>query len=357
MTQTQHEPETVETATGWRQSSDGIHRFIHRGGAITAAGHEDAEVAFSGPIERYDLPDPTRDPAALRDAWLNTSVTMMGRLPDRVAAPLLGQVFQAVLGHSPSVLTLVGPTGSYKTSIAAKAMQHFGERWEHNKPASSMSGNGETFDALRFKLHAAKDTLHWMDDFASSGSSGDAQKHLEETARLIHNQEERSRSSSDGLSTGDGTGSRASGLCTSEVMPRPGSGADRMLVVPLAREDIDTTQLFPLDEPASRHGRALLMASYISWLADGLKDKQRRYTQVADTYADALTAAGQNMRKAAGISQIWIGWVAVTDFLVDVGAITTEEREAVLQRADDALREALRCDEASQTTDSGTFPS
>lgn len=335
--------EVLYRATGWRQNPDGSHRFIHRRGAITATGHEDVEVAFSGPIERYNLPDPIRDPTTLRAAWRDGSATMLDRLPARVAAPLLGQVFRAVMGHNPWVLTLVGPPGSYKTSVAAKAMQHFGERWEHKKPASSMSGNGDTFNALRFKLHNAKDCLYWMDDFAPTRSWLEAQKHLEETARLIHNQEERSRSSRDGLSISDGTGPRASGLCTSEVMPRPGSGAERMLVVPLAREDVDTALLFPLDEALSRHQRALVMASYISWLAGDLVSKRGHYMNIADAYAEALVEqAGESVRQAAALSNTWVGWVAMTDFLLQTGAITAEERTQTLRRVDEGLRETGR---------------
>lgn len=345
--------EVLYRATGWRTDPDGGHRFIHRRGAITAEGHQDVEVAFSGPIERYDLPDPTRDPGRLRQAFYDHSATMLDRLPPRVAAPLLGQVYRSVLGHNPWVLTLVGPPGSYKTSIAAKAMQHFGERWDHKKPASSMSGNGDTFNALRYKLHNAKDCLYWMDDFAPTKSWLEAQKHLEETARLIHNQEERSRSSRDGLSVSDGTGPRASGLCTSEVMPRPGSGSERMLVVPLSQEDVQTSLLFPLDEQESRHGRALVLASFIQWLAGDLTALRERYMRIADEYADRLTGQGETVRQSAALAHTWIGWVAMTDALLAAGAISGPERQALLVRVDEALREAGRAavdDDMPRTT-------
>lgn len=332
--------EVLYRATGWREGADGSFRFIHRRGAVTATGHEDLEVAFSGAMERYDLPDPIRDPLRLRQAFLEHSAGMMQRLPDRVAAPLLGQVYRAVLGHNPWVLTLVGPPGSYKTSIAAKVMQHFGERWDQSKPASSMSGNGDTFNTLRFKLHNAKDTLYWMDDFAPTKSWLEAQKNLEETTRLVHNQEERGRTARDGLSITAGTPPRASGLCTSEVMPRAGSGAERMLVVPLAREDVDPTILFPLDAAPSRHARAVVMASFISWLAEDLRTLRAWYLGIAEDYADQLTAAGETIRQAAALAQTWIGWVAITDFMVMVGAISAPERAELLRRVDVGLREA-----------------
>ena len=187
--------------------------------------------------------------------FLAHSAGMLERLPDRIAAPLLGQVYRAVLGHNPWVLALVGPPGSYKTSVAAKAMHHFGEQWEHSKPASSMSGNGDTLNTLRFKLHNAKDCLYWADDFAPTRSWTEAQKHLEETARLVHNQEERGRTARDGLSISEGTPPRASGLFTSEVMPRPGSGAERMLVVPICGTDVCTGRAVPVG-PAPLPARA-----------------------------------------------------------------------------------------------------
>ena len=335
--------EVLYRSTGWRETPDGRHEFIHRRGAITAEGHRSIEVAFSGPIQRYDLPDPVRDPGVIRQAWLEGSATLLDRLPDRVAAPLLGQVYRSVLGHNEWVVTLVGSPGSYKTSVAAKLMHHFGERWDHKRPTSSMSGNGDTFNALRLKLHYAKDCLYWMDDFAPTKSWLEAQRNLEESARLVHNAEERSRTTRDGQSVNDGTGPRASALCTSEVNPRPGSAADRMLVIPLSRHDVDTALLFPLDQQESRHQRALVMASFISWLAADLVSKRERYVTIAAGYADALVQhAGETVRQAAALAHTWIGWVAVTDFLTDLGAITASERDQTLGRVNASLHEAGR---------------
>lgn len=330
--------EVLYRSTGWRVDADKRWRFVHARGAISAEGHQDLEVALSGALQRYDLPDPIREPEQLRQEFLEHSAGMLERLPDRVAAPLLGQVYRAVLGHNPWVLTLVGPPGSYKTSVAAKVMHHFGEQWEHTKPASSMSGNGDTFNTLRFKLHNAKDCLYWADDFAPTRSWTEAQKHLEETGRLVHNQEERGRTARDGLSISDGTPPRASALFTSEVMPRPGSGAERMLVVPICRDDVSTELLFPLDRQRSRYGRALVLASFIQWLAVDLAARRAGYQQQAELYAAGLVTAGETVRLAAALSQMWIGWVAMTDFLHEVGAVSEDERNALLERVDAALR-------------------
>jgi len=203
-----------------------------------------------------------------------------------------------------------------------------------------MSGNGDTFNALRLKLFAGKDTLYWADDFAPTKSWIEAQKHLEESARLVHNQEERGRSSRDGQSIFGGTPPRASALFTSEVMPRPGSGAERMLVVPLWRGDVDTSLLFPLDEPDSRYGRAAVMASFLQWLAADLPERRTRYYAVAEEYARQVAGTGQTVRAAAALSHMWIGWVAMTDFLLEVGALSAEERVSLLERVNAGLVEA-----------------
>jgi hypothetical protein len=77
-----------------------------------------ASRAF-GPLARYDLPDPTTDPARLRAAFVEHSAGMLTRMPVRVAAPLLGHIYRSALGPNPWVLALIGSPGSYKTSLAS----------------------------------------------------------------------------------------------------------------------------------------------------------------------------------------------------------------------------------------------
>lgn len=334
--------EVLYRATGWRSLPEGGHGYVHRRGMITATGHRDAEVALSGPIQRFDLPDPVQDATQLRTAWWDASATLLDRVPERVAAPLLGHVFRAALTHNPWVCVLVGSPGSYKTSLAAKAMHHFGELWDHSAPATSMSGNGDTLNALRIKLYNAKDAVFWADDFAPTAGWAAAQKLLEESARLIHNQEAKSRSTRDGGAVVDGGGPRGSGLFTSEVMPRPGSGAERMIVVPLAKEDIQPARLFPLNERESRHQRALLMSSFISWLAQDLPGHREQMTTVAEQYEQKLLAAGETVRAAQGLSHTWAGWVLMTQHLQEHGAITDEERRQVLTRVNTGLVAAAK---------------
>ena len=129
-------------STGWRLL-DGQWSFVHAQGAITADGVRQVPVLLSGPLGRYDLPDPSVDPSRLRTAFLQDSVAMLNRLPVRVAAPLLGHVYRSALGPNPWVLALIGSPGSYKTSIASLAMHPWGEtstfRWTCAEPTPAAS--------------------------------------------------------------------------------------------------------------------------------------------------------------------------------------------------------------------------
>lgn len=330
-------------ATGWRRDeATGTWRFLHARGAITAAGHEQSPVRLTGALSRYDLPIPTTDSTTLRQAFLCDSAGLMDVMPDRVAVPLLGHVYRAALSPSPFVLALVGVPGTFKTSIAALAMHHWGERWDRRHPGVSMSGNGDTLNALRIKLNAAKDVMFWADDVAPTKDWTLAQRNLEEFARLIHNAEARGRSTRDGQEVLDGTRPRTSAIVTSEVSGRPGSsGSQRLLPLPLIKADFpDPRPLFALHEDTSRYGRALLQASFLSWLAGNLDEVRQRGEELLRAATDELVGTFEDQRLSEALAQTWVGWVTMTDFLVDRGALTSQERDDVLQRVQAALHAA-----------------
>jgi hypothetical protein len=332
---------TLHRSTGWYEQPDGQWGFVHARGVITSAGHRDEEVALAAGLERYDLPDPVADPARLREAFFGTSATMLDRLPDRVAAPILGHAYRSALGRHTSTVALVGQKATYKTSIAAKVMNHWGEGWGRTRYGSSMSGQGDTDNAVRFKLHHARDTLYFFDDFAPTDSWAAAQRRLEVMARLVHNQEARDRLGRDGRSVTAGQPPRAAALMTSEVMPRAGSGADRLLAVPLLQHDVSREDLFPLDEVESRHGRALLTASFIAWLAADYLERRNHYVREGSRYAAELAAGGSTDREGEVLGHLWSGWVSMLDFLLDLAAISDAERQQLLTRVDAGLRQAL----------------
>ena len=335
-------PQTIRhSSTGWRRAADGTFRFVHARGTIGPDGAQAAPVDLTGPLARFELPTPSTDAAVLRRAFLQSSAGWLDHLPPRVVAPLLGHVYRSVLGQNKWTLALQGAKGSYKSALAALAMQHWGVGWDHGRPATSLSGNGATFNAQRIMMNASKDALFWADDAAPTHGWAKTQQRIEEFARTIHDSENRNRSNREGTKASDGTPPRCSALITSEVPPRPGtSGADRILLVPMHHQEISLSYVKQMDALECRHDRALLMASLLRWLAGDLLGIKQRCESAGRAFTATLQAAREGDRDCDAVGQTYVGWVLMTDFLVHVGALSDAERRHVLDRVEAGLHAA-----------------
>lgn len=341
-------------ATGWRQEEDGSWYYVHAAGGIDANGYRPAPVSFTGSLRNYALPRPSTDPSIIRAAFRDWCAGMLDVLPDRVAVPMLGQAFRAAMGPTPTVVTTAGLPGSYKTSIASLVMHHWGLGWDRARTGASMSGNGDTSNALRLKLNATKDCLLWADDVAP-GKNNDwsaAQERLQEFARMVYNGEARSRATRDGQALLDGTPPRSSAIVTSEVTPQAGSsGGERMLIIPLFRDEISLDDLIRMDDAQGHRARAMLMSSFLQWAAGRLPQLRATCKQEAGFYAEQLRSEGVANRPAEALSNCWAGWFLWIEWLRDVGALSDAEANQVLSRIMIALTEAW---EASRDPDQPT---
>lgn len=115
---------TSYRATGWRRRADNTWMYIMSGGAIDAHGYQPVPTNLTGVMARFDLPNPTCDPARLRQAFASAAAPMMDRFPDRIGAVLIGQAFRASLCANPWVTVLSGSPATGKTGLSAIA-QHF----------------------------------------------------------------------------------------------------------------------------------------------------------------------------------------------------------------------------------------
>lgn len=332
---------TSYRATGWRVNEDGTATYITASGAIDKDGWSPVPTNLSGPLARYDLPNPVQDPARLREAFLTGSAPLMDLFPDRVGAVLIGQAFRAALCPNEWATVLAASPGTGKTGLAALGMHYFGEGWDRMRPLSSMSGNGATMNALRIMLNQAKDALVLLDDNAPTAGVEQAWKRLEETIRLIHNQEGRARSERDGQGALPESKPRTSAIITTELPARAGtSGERRGLLVPLTRRDIDVADIVRLDDLGLRHRRALLMSSYLQWLAGDYRGHLLRAGALREDFRTWL--AGETDQRtfdaqADKVTELAAGWGLLLEFLTEVGAITAAEQDQWHARVYEAL--------------------
>ncbi|MBF6333479.1 hypothetical protein [Nocardia transvalensis] len=107
---------------------------------------------------------------------------------------------------------------------------------------------------------------------------------------------------------------------------------------------IDFATLRELAEPGPRHQRAVLMASFVQWLARDLDRARGSAHEEAARFENASTRArysGGTWRRVAAAAQMWAGWALLLQFLADVGAVNLEERRRFGDLARTGLASAL----------------
>ena len=212
--------------------------------------------------------------------------------PTRSPRRVLGAIYRAPLGEPSPIdfaLHLAGPTGAFKTELAALAQAHFGAAFNGRHLPASWA---DTANMLEKKAFLAKDAVLVVDDFAPTGTTTDVQRLHREADRLFRaagNRAGRARMRADG-------GSRPTyyprGLIisTGEDIPSGQSLRARLLVLEL------TPGRDPGRRPLGGAGRppaeGLLRRSHggISALACA--------PQIDDLEADAAGAAADAARHA-----------------------------------------------------------
>ena len=200
---------------------------------------------------------------------------------DAVTAPLLGTLYRAPLGEIAFIdfsIHLTGPTGVFKSELAALVQAHFGAGFNSRRLSASWA---DTANMLEKKAFLAKDAVLVIDDFAPTGTTADVQRLHREADRLFRgagNRSGRARMRADG-------GSRPTyyprGLIvsTGEDIPSGQSLRARMLVLELAPGDVDTDVLSRAQQDAGGGVLAKAMAGYLQWLAPRVDELRRRLAE------------------------------------------------------------------------------
>ena len=266
---------TVYGHLGWRRIGD-RWAFLHSGGAIDADGALDGIEVDTGTdgFLAYQLPA-LPEASELADA-VRASLALLDLGPDTITAPVLGAVYRAPLAEPSPVdfaLHLTGPTGAFKTELAALAQAHFGAAFHGRRLPASWA---DTANMLEKKAFLAKDAVLVVDDFAPTGTTADIQRLHREADRLFRaagNRSGRARMRADG-------GSRPTyyprGLIisTGEDIPSGQSLRARLLVLELTPGEIPADALSAAQADAANGLFAAAMAGYLRWLAPQIDELQ-----------------------------------------------------------------------------------
>ncbi len=253
--------------TGWREMPGGELAYLHASGAI---GEEGVEVELEPGLERYALPDPGSFAKEDLAAAVRISIGFLDLAPLRITAPLLAAAYLAPLSEiTPPDFTLWlwGPTGSYKSTLAALLLSHFGRFSETSLPLSFES----TSNALERSLFLLKDVLATVDDWRPGVSRGDAAAMDTKAQRLLRavgNRQGRGRMTSD-TTLRRSYAPRGVVMATAESLPEgPAfeSAAARSLSVNVSRGVLDVPALSALQRESG--ALALAMAGYVRWIGE-----------------------------------------------------------------------------------------
>lgn len=329
--------------TGWRRVGDSM-LYLHGGGAIGAGGTvPEVDVRLSGALVHYDVVLP-ESREQLVEA-VRASLHVLGVAPDHISFALLAAAYRACIRSCDFSVWFGGPTGVFKSELAALAQQHYGAAMNARRLPGNFASTGNSLETLAF---ITKDALLVIDDFAPHGGTQDIARYHAAADRILRaagNNQGRGRLSSDARLR-EAKPPRGLILATGEDMPRGQSIRGRTLIVEVAPGDVRTDILTECQVAAANGVYATTMGGFVNWLA-GQYDKVQ-----ADFQARVLELRSQATRahsRTPGIvADLYAGFELFLEFASSVEAITVADKQALGERCWAALNRVAKAQRVQQ---------
>jgi hypothetical protein len=284
---------------------------------------------------------------------VHASLALLDLGPDAITAPLLGAVYRAPLGEPSPIdfsLHLAGPTGAFKTELAALAQAHFGPAFNSRRLPASWA---DTANMLEKKAFLAKDAVLVVDDFAPVGTTADIQRLHREADRLFRaagNRSGRARMRADGSSRPT-YHPRGLIISTGEDIPSGQSLRARLLVLELTPGEIPAEALSAAQADAEKGLFAAAMAGYLRWLAPQIDRLSETLPGRQRALRDVLVQGAQHRRTPDVAASLIVGWETFLRFAEDAGAVSRADAACLLTRARAALTDSAEVQRAHQASE------
>jgi hypothetical protein len=339
--------EHVFVHLGWRQlGTDWV--YLHAGGGTGAQGiRRDVPVQVNGAMEHYQITSPA-DSDARRTA-LRASLGLLAVAPARITLPLLAGVYRAALGKVDFSVFVSGPSGSFKTALAAVCQQHFGAAMDARCLPGSFTATGNALEELAF---AAKDALLVVDDFVPE-ADGRLQGVAERLFRAAGNHQGRARM--------DGQGRlqsvhapRGLILATGEEVPRGQSLRARLLIVEVSGAGVSREKLSEIQRAGDQGWLSAAMGAFVQWVAGRYEAVQAQHRNRTMELRNQGYGGRAHHRLPSALAELQSAWEIWLECSHEAGAIGTGERQELWERARAALGElAVRQAGYQQASDPG----
>jgi len=245
-----------------------------------------------------------------------------------------------VLGPADFSEHIFGPTGTFKTCMAALAMQHFGAGFDSCHLPGAWSSTANANAALQFIL---KDALFVIDDFVATPTRGDADRLQRDADRIFRGQGNRAgrgRLQRDGVSLREPNPPRGLTLSTGEGIPQGESLLSRVWVTDVSPGDVDKAKLTECQAAAATGNFARTMSAYLQWLAPRYGSLKMQMAKRIEKLRAAANSKGQHGRTPTITANLMFGLRCFLQFCVNVGAVTEGEAARIHDDASQALQEA-----------------
>ena len=302
-------------------------------------------VEFPARLSNYRLPKPSDDPKKA----IKASIKLMDIGPHKITYPLVGIAYLAPLtsffidaGFKPSMVPyLWGESGSFKSTLMALILCHFGTFTSMNLPASF---RGTTFSVEEMG-YTLKDILFVVDDLKRTTNQVLKQQMftvLGNLLRIYGDGQDRSRlepnKESSGVKLQDYHSARGLLVVTGEYSPTDGSSPSdlaRMFSLPIKKGDLDVVKL---SESQQQGGMlAQCMVSYLKWLAPKLdcimEELGPEFIELRAMAQEKAKVVGRHARLDSAVAHLYIGLKMFFRFAVDMEAMTQEEMDSRLEEA------------------------
>lgn len=310
----------VYTHTGWRDVN-GDKVFLSGSGALD---NPDIEIELDPPLQRYQL---LVEPYSNRGEAVKSSFDFMLVAKPEVSMPLFTAMYLAPLSEllDPAfTLWIVGPSGSYKSTLSALAISHFGLFDEFHLPASWR----DTHNQLEKLSFLAKDVPLVIDDWAPGQDSAKARE-LEVKAEYIiraqGNRQGRGRMRPD-TSSRPNYIPRGLLITSGEQLPSGHSHTARILSIDVERNNVDIEYLSSAQDHKYQYCAA--MTEYIRWLKQNWAFISKKLPEKWRDYRDKARNEAYHSRLPGVIAGLYCGMEMVNSFALDNKFLTSSEVES-----------------------------
>ena len=318
---------TVYGHTGWTQI-DGSWNYLMPSGAV---GNEGVDVELPAPYSRYTLPLEASDPVEAVQA----SLRFLNIADSSITFPLLAFAYLAPLQsilRPAFTLWLKAFTGSYKSTITALLLSHFGD-FSYNTPPVTWGATTRGIERYLFDL---KDCLGWVDDFNPQPTEGKMKEQENKAATVLQslgNLQARVRMNQDLGMQKIVFVPRAMLLSTGEVLPVGESIVARTMILEFNKSQVDRDLLTRAQREAGLYKHA--MSAYVAWLAPQYPELLKTWPGIYDALRERAIEENRNehARVYGGVSALQIGMKLFSQFAAAIGACTQADAEAISERA------------------------